>query len=169
MKFRKKPVVIDAVQFTDENKDRVFNFVTCNRAAERDPETRAPVLRIQTLEGVMTAQLGDWIIKGVNGEFYPCKPDIFAKTYDVDEAPADLLGVINGLRAKVLEVGESVKAQHKHGALVGLKDSDTTGEMHANITLAYRHLEDARMRLGKVIQAHDGGVSCFDKGKGGVS
>lgn len=43
---------------------------------------KPPVLRIDTLEGEMTAQLGDYVIKGVNGEFYPCKPDIFEKTYE---------------------------------------------------------------------------------------
>ena len=80
MKFRKKPVVIEAMQFTDESKDRVFHFVRCNTAA--DFEDGRPVLKIQTLEGVMTAQVGDWVIKGVNGEFYPCKPDIFEKTYE---------------------------------------------------------------------------------------
>ena len=72
--------VIDAEQFTEENKDRVFNFVRCNKAA--DFEDGEPVLRIQTLEGVMTARIDDWVIRGVNGEFYPCKPDIFAATYE---------------------------------------------------------------------------------------
>lgn len=80
MKYRKKPVVIEAEQFTEENKDRVFNFVRCNKAA--DFEDGEPVLRIQTLEGVMTARIDDWVIRGVNGEFYPCKPDIFAATYE---------------------------------------------------------------------------------------
>ena len=80
MKYRKKPVVIEALQFTDKTKDRVFNFVRCNTFA--DFENGIPILRIQTLEGVMTARVGDWVIKGVNGEFYPCKPDIFEKTYE---------------------------------------------------------------------------------------
>ncbi len=79
-KFRKKPVEIEAEQFTEENKNRAFNFIRCNCHA--DFEDDLPVIKIQTLEGVMTARIGDWIIKGVNGEFYPCKPDIFAKTYD---------------------------------------------------------------------------------------
>jgi len=80
-KFRKKPVVIEAEQFTDENKDRVFNWMTGNRAPDFN-EAGEPVLKIQTLEGVMAANLGDWIIKGVKGEFYPCKPDIFEQTYE---------------------------------------------------------------------------------------
>jgi hypothetical protein len=81
--YRKKPVVIEAMEFTDESKDQVLNFVTCNRyqGYEFYPD-EIPTLRIQTLEGEMTASLGDFIIKGVMGEFYPCKPYIFHKTYD---------------------------------------------------------------------------------------
>ena len=91
MKFRKKPVVIEAEQFTDDNKDRCFNFVRCNCTADRDGNG-LPVLRIQTLEGDMTASLGDWIIRGVRGEFYPCKPDIFAATYEAVEDIANAGG-----------------------------------------------------------------------------
>ena len=87
MKFRKKPVVIEAMQFTNEDKDRCFNFVRRSCYACFDSEGK-PSLKIHTLEVDMTASLGDWIIKGVNGEFYPCKPDIFEKTYAaVSDAP----------------------------------------------------------------------------------
>ena len=79
-KFRKKPVVIEAVQFTDKNKDQVFNWVDCNRYPEFIDGI--PCLKIETLEGDMIASFNDWIIKGVQGEFYPCKPDIFEKTYE---------------------------------------------------------------------------------------
>jgi hypothetical protein len=82
VKYRKKPVVIEAMQFTNETKDRVFGFVRCNRDPGFDDDHN-PTLIIQTLEGEMTAVLGDWIIKGVQGEFYPCKPDIFAMTYEL--------------------------------------------------------------------------------------
>jgi hypothetical protein len=81
MKFRKKPVVIEAEHFTNENKNRAFNFITCN-AYPRFDEHNNPTIKIETLEGEMTAVLGDWIIKGVKGEFYPCKPDIFEATYE---------------------------------------------------------------------------------------
>lgn len=81
MKFRKKPVVIEAEQFTEENKDRAFNFVRCTCSAEFDVVGN-PIMKIDTLEGAMIATLGDWIIKGVKGEFYPCKPDIFEDTYE---------------------------------------------------------------------------------------
>jgi hypothetical protein len=85
MKYRKKPVVIEAEQFTEENKDRAFNFVTCNHFADRGVGNK-PIIIIQTLEGEMKAELGDWIIKGIKGEFYPCKPDIFEATYEKVEA-----------------------------------------------------------------------------------
>jgi hypothetical protein len=80
-KYRKKPIVIEAMRFTEENKNRVFNWVTGAAFADFDEEGK-PVLIIFTLEGDMRASLGDWVIKGVNGEFYPCKPDIFEKTYE---------------------------------------------------------------------------------------
>ena len=82
MKFRKKPVVIEVMQFTEENKNKVFNFITCTRFADRHGLANKPAIIIQTLEGDMRAELGDWIIKGVKGEFYPCKPDIFEATYE---------------------------------------------------------------------------------------
>ena len=76
--FRKKPVVISAIQFTGTNDHECLEF--CPKAT--DPETNVPSLEIKTLEGVMTCSRGDYIIRGVNGEFYPCKPDIFEKTYE---------------------------------------------------------------------------------------
>ncbi|MFE4203205.1 hypothetical protein [Aneurinibacillus aneurinilyticus] len=82
-KYRKKPVVVEAEHFTEENKDKVFHWITCTC----DPSfiDGKPVIKIQTLEGVMIASLGDYVIKGVNGEFYPCKPDIFEATYELVE------------------------------------------------------------------------------------
>ena len=88
MKFRKKPVVIEAMQFTDEMKDRVFNWVTCPRYASfdcnQDISKDKPTLIIQAPEGnmgSMKVQIGDWVIKD-KGEFYRCKPDIFEATYE---------------------------------------------------------------------------------------
>lgn len=94
-KFKKKPVVIEAVQWTGENFDACMQFMGDNgghKKAYEDYEESAlkfGQLYITTLEGVMTASKGDWIIKGVNGEFYPCKPDIFEKTYEPAEHPTD--------------------------------------------------------------------------------
>ena len=76
--YRKKPVVVEAVQWTGENRAEMCEFI--------DPEVfeikPKEGLIIHTLEGDHHASPGDYIIKGVNGEFYPCKPDIFAKTYE---------------------------------------------------------------------------------------
>ena len=80
-RFRKKPIVIEAMRFIYANKDRVFNWITCTRSADNDA-LHNPILKIATLEGDMIAQLGDWIIKGVKGEFYPCNPEIFEATYE---------------------------------------------------------------------------------------
>jgi len=79
--FRKVPVVIEAIQFLDTGEAiaAVSGLVGDLHVDYANPS--APVLRIETLEGVMTAQVGDWIIKGVKGECYPCKPDIFNATY----------------------------------------------------------------------------------------
>lgn len=89
-KFRKKPVVIEAIQFNNLNRDEISNFVGQELELKIESESAyiagegAPTssLTIPTLEGDMKAMVGDWIIKGVNGEFYPCKPDIFQKTYE---------------------------------------------------------------------------------------
>ncbi len=77
-KFRKKPVVIEAIQLTGKNDAEIVAF--CPTAV--DPEEKDARMIIPTLEGNMYCMLYDWIIKGVNGEFYPCKPDIFEKTYE---------------------------------------------------------------------------------------
>ena len=78
-KYRKMPAVIQAVRFTRKNKDQVLAQIT--RDCELDEVKRQPVLIIHTLEGDMMARLGDWIIKSIAGEFYPCKDEIFQKTY----------------------------------------------------------------------------------------
>lgn len=84
MKYRKKPVVIEAIQFKDDADTIIaiqeFMGVEELRVSYADPEK--PVIKIETPEGVMDSSVGDFIIKGVNGEFYPCKPDIFEKTYE---------------------------------------------------------------------------------------
>ena len=78
-KYRKKPVVIEAVEWTGDNINEVMDFLMW-RNAEHD---ELHGLTIHTLEGNHRACIGDMIIKGVQGEFYPCKPDIFAQTYEL--------------------------------------------------------------------------------------
>lgn len=82
MKYRKKPVVIEAVHFDGSYKcfiEDIEPFI-----GDRDICSNFVLDRfwIKTLEGTHTATAGDWIIKGVKGEFYPCKPDIFEATYE---------------------------------------------------------------------------------------
>ena len=81
MKYRKKPVVIEAMQYTGNNYDKVCDFV----GKKLDIKGYGVSLIIETLEGNHIASIGDYIIKGVQGEFYPCKPDIFEPTYAVVE------------------------------------------------------------------------------------
>lgn len=91
--WRKKPVVIEAIQWTGVNEGVMRAFCSKIEGPWEDVSRTGDAkpylyLHIPTSEGVMRADMGDWIIKGVKGEFYPCKPDIFAATYEpVDSAP----------------------------------------------------------------------------------
>jgi hypothetical protein len=83
-KFRKKPVVIEAVQWNPESKPTdmpgwFWDFFILHPQYLNEENNN---LSIPTLEGMMIANPGDWIIKGVKGEFYPCKPEIFEQTYE---------------------------------------------------------------------------------------
>ena len=97
MKFRKKPVIIDAIQFTGkESLDEVIEFINLEKiCGKREANIIKSIIDyyfekdkaivIPTLEGNMIASIGDWIIRGVQGEYYPCKPDIFKATYEAVE------------------------------------------------------------------------------------
>jgi hypothetical protein len=94
VRFRKKPVIIDAMQFdgTHACAERIVQWV--NQSTGYSPEQGGDppilfyygIMTIRTLEGNMTGSKGDWIIRGVKGEFYPCKPDIFEATYEREGA-----------------------------------------------------------------------------------
>lgn len=80
--YRKKPVVIEAFQWTGD-ADQIDDPVWIVEAIKTGKVIIGQgILQIETLEGVMEAKPGDWIIKGVQGEIYPCKPDIFEATYE---------------------------------------------------------------------------------------
>jgi hypothetical protein len=105
MKYRKKPVVIEAVELRWDNwSNEMCDFAGVGKLTDGKPEgtfldkDNKPTkecsanttigMLIPTLEGVMVARQGDFIIRGVNGELYPCKPDIFEKTYEkVEDTP----------------------------------------------------------------------------------
>lgn len=96
-KYRKKPVVVEAIQY------KVVKEIACKYDVHKETNSmeiavfmgervqhvhfdeRGEYIEIPTLEGTMRARVGDYIIKGANGEFYPCKPDIFEKTYELVE------------------------------------------------------------------------------------
>lgn len=85
MKYRKKPVVIEAMQFNGNNAPEIILTMTRGIHPMANAPLRLDVLGLiecHTLEGIMVAQKGDWIIKGIKGELYPCKPDIFEATYE---------------------------------------------------------------------------------------
>jgi hypothetical protein len=97
MKYRKKPLVIEAIQWDGKNERKAFDFLTGTEnypIALKGNNFRVDLcngscmtgdLYIKTLEGEAKATIGDYIIRGVNGEYYPCKPDIFEKTYEKAE------------------------------------------------------------------------------------
>lgn len=87
MKYRKKPVVIEAVQLRWDTWSEMCEHANVGKLVDGKPEgIPSPdgkiVMAIPTLEGVMTANENDYVIKGVKGEIYPCKPDIFEATYE---------------------------------------------------------------------------------------
>ena len=83
MRARKKPVEVEVMQLLDSNAPIVADW--CNGLLLKRDDNAEPILQIVTLEGVMTARLRDYIIRGVHGEFYPCHPGIFEQTYEVIE------------------------------------------------------------------------------------
>ena len=80
--YRKKPIVIEAIQLEDLEVYTLMSIQHLVGLGKYIFEVKGDGLIIKTLEGDMRASIGDWIIKGVQGEFYPCKPDIFEKTYE---------------------------------------------------------------------------------------
>lgn len=113
MKYKKKPVEIEAIQFED-TPERV-----CEIAAFLGGDLRVnyedkdnPYIPIETLEGTMKASVGDYIIKGVKGEFYPCKPDIFEATYYCVGTPLDRMEMeIDGLVDKFHKLDAFMKTE----------------------------------------------------------
>lgn len=98
-KYRKKPVEIEAMQWPGRDGTTFDDWLTADdhrrvaiKVSGEDDDPHLPFtegdLLIETLEGVMRAEPGDWVIRGVKGELYPCKPDIFEATYEAATAPS---------------------------------------------------------------------------------
>lgn len=82
MKYRKKPIEIEAFQWTGDQHQKEDPIWILAAIDDGTVWIKYPHLFIETLEGIMKADAKDWIIKGISGEIYPCKPDIFEATYD---------------------------------------------------------------------------------------
>ena len=138
-RYRKKPVVIEAIQWTGENLKDVLDFTGKHpdfclwfgsfEQYEAHVRQDRQVFKIKTLEGTMEATPGDWIIKGVKGEFYQCKPDIFAATYEPADArratpDADDLRAENERLRGVLEmIAEQAEKPEYRSLEVGFRHS----------------------------------------------
>lgn len=115
-KFRKLPVVIEAIPYTGENLAEVLAFTGKHpkwdewfpsfEAYQAQVQADGGIFKILTLEGTMEATPGDWIIRGVKGEHYPCKPEIFEATYEPDVRPFE--GMSFGDALKALKAGAKV-------------------------------------------------------------
>lgn len=142
-RYRKKPIEIDAMRLTAENAKDVCDWMQSSYVLGHAPESHQGhgigehgVIVILTLEGEMTAEVGDWIIRGIQGEFYPCKPEIFEATYvespDVDlrwapltddELTADEVARLDSTAAAVTEFGAgaaTLSGRNSHGELTFL-------------------------------------------------
>lgn len=98
MKFRKKPVTVEAIQWTGYNIEEIGEFLAGVHWATAGHDAVIP-----TREGDMAASPNDWIIKGVAGEFYPCKPDIFGATYEPEDARLAFPGHTDSI-AKIIQI-----------------------------------------------------------------
>lgn len=92
MRYRKKPVIVEAIQYDGSNGEKVKEWAGDNKKIWEEydvyvspPGVSTCRIKVITLEGKMYAYPGDWIIRGIEGEYYPCKPSIFEKTYEVVE------------------------------------------------------------------------------------
>lgn len=106
MLYKKKPVVVEAMQYTPETMAECLQFLKDNEAryvlASAEPEVID--IKLVTLEGSMAVKYGDYIVKGVHGEFYPCKPDIFEATYGTS-GEFKVIDVLNYVAAGLIEPG----------------------------------------------------------------
>lgn len=151
MKYKKKAVEIEAVQFIDtpERVSEIAEFVGGDLRVNYEGKDN-PYIPIETLEGTMKASVGDYIIKGVKGEFYPCKPDIFEATYRCVDTPLDRMEMeIDGLVDKFHKLDVFMKSDKflsLPADIVGLL------EIQYGAMMAYNHalqLRAAKMRENK--------------------
>jgi len=115
-KYRKKPIVIDAMQYTGDNHEQIVVWAAFTSGQACFGVSDKNEIEIETLEGKMTASIGDWLIIGVKGEMYPCKPDIFEATYEpVSEEKPKVCDVIEPDQTKPYPIKEKAIAYQKEG------------------------------------------------------
>jgi len=85
MKYRKKPIEVEAIKFDGYNHKQIKEWSNGKVLSAKPWKEHYSVMEVHTLEGIMDVNIGDWIIKGIKGEFYPCKHDIFIATYEAVE------------------------------------------------------------------------------------
>lgn len=102
MLYKKKPVVVEAIQYTPDTTAECLRFLKGGGA--QHVIIAGVIIKIVTLEGAMTVKYGDYIVKGVHGEFYPCKPDIFKATYESYQ-DFKVIDVLNYVAAGLIEPG----------------------------------------------------------------
>lgn len=144
-KFRKKPVEIEAWQLTNESVLPILHWCNADEWGDHPAE-----LRIKTREGVMTASEGDYIVKGVKGEFYPCKPDIFEATYDDADTPEELPHELKAVATVLAQIGRPMAAETVDKAFVEL--SQLRAERDAS--KAVLNLIAERLNEAKVMEPH---------------
>lgn len=151
MKATKKPVTIECVKWDGENLEEVQNFCgTSYIGGGKDDDKK---LVISTLKGDMLASVGDYIIKGMKGEFYPCKPDIFEKTYDIVDGDSSVREFVetkhNLLTTKYTKVLEESEYQYNapHTFRV-IKAQEETSEEHKgeNLVLSEIHFQEGPIK-----------------------
>ena len=134
MKYRKKPVVIEAIQFTTNNEPndvemtRIVDWINAESDMKISSHNGTSIF-INTLEGEMRAECGDWIIKGVNKEFYPCKPDIFKKIYDIVESTQTF-----GQKAVGITFNPSGSDEVYEAKMLAAKQIDLLEKVHIKLT-----------------------------------
>ena len=153
--FRKKPVVIEAVQWTGDNLNAVMTFCAGDATYELMAKGNAELV-IGTLEDGAefearhVASRGDWIIKGVKGEFYPCKPDIFDATYEDAALPADpQIAKLQAERARLVETLQGLADEPTIDEMPGGEFSSDRAEWHRGYDAAVRHARALLAELGE--------------------
>ncbi len=147
-KYRKKPVTIEAIQYKGNNPTEIHDFVRKHMFRDIDGN-----LSIHTLEGDMKASIGDYIIRGVDGEFYPCKPDIFKKTYEkINIQPNNSTVNKQELAYRFLELPYLIKNVNDDLKSINniqcIKDFDKFLELHNKEILRLQGLENNISSMG---------------------